>query len=178
VAVSGLDASIITDELRFLSYRLLWALQWSASQVPASATVAVAVGAMFDAIFLRRSKLRSFANQWVDWSKRWTCTFGTEWRRLCRSPVDTRGGGQAVGAGRAVFEGSGTEVLPPGALAGPTGDLARSPAVAVAAYYSGSGGAVPGLTGVGGDLTGPQSPPASVRALAPMPRPADRAGIG
>ena len=71
-------------ELCFLSYRLLWVLQWSALNAPASSVVASSLGAMFDLVFLRRSALRSFSNQWVDWSAKWTGIFGEEWRRLCR----------------------------------------------------------------------------------------------
>ena len=87
-AVTGLDASVLTPELIFLSYRLLWVLQWSASNVPPTAAVAASLGALFDVVFLRRSALRSFANQWVDWSVKWTRVFGEEWRRLCRPVPD------------------------------------------------------------------------------------------
>jgi hypothetical protein len=39
---------------------------------------------VFDVAFLHRSALRSFSNQWVDWSAKWNGIFGSEWRRLCR----------------------------------------------------------------------------------------------
>jgi hypothetical protein len=35
-------------------------------------------------IVLHRSSLRSFSNQWVDWSANWNGAFGSKWRRLCR----------------------------------------------------------------------------------------------
>jgi hypothetical protein len=61
-------------------------LPWSASNVPVNAAAVTALGTVFDVAFLHRSALtrRSFSNQWVDWSVKWTGTFGSEWRRLCR----------------------------------------------------------------------------------------------
>ena len=88
-------------ELCFLSYRLLWVLQWSALNAPASSVVASSLGAMFDLVFLRRSALRSFSNQWVDWSAKWTGIFGEEWRRLGRgisAPAAVSGSAPALGA--------------------------------------------------------------------------------
>jgi hypothetical protein len=69
-----------------VSCRILWELPWSASNVPvnAAAARAAALGTVFDAAFLHRSALRSFSNQWVDWSAKWNGIFGSEWRRLCR----------------------------------------------------------------------------------------------
>ena len=55
--------------------------------MPASAKVASSLGAVFDVMVIRRSFLRTFSNQWVDWSDKWTCLFGAEWRRLCRGPL-------------------------------------------------------------------------------------------
>jgi hypothetical protein len=67
-----------------VSYCLLWVLPWSASNVPVNAAAATALDTVFDVAFLHRSALRSFSNQWVDWSAKWTGAFGSEWRRLCR----------------------------------------------------------------------------------------------
>jgi hypothetical protein len=78
-----IDPTDLTNDLLFISYRLLWTLQWSSLNVPASATLATSLGKVFDLVFLRRSVLRTLANQWTDWSVKWTSTFGAEWRRLC-----------------------------------------------------------------------------------------------
>jgi hypothetical protein len=82
LAVSALNTTLLTEEWRFVSYRLLsrWVLPWSALNVPvnAAAAVATALGTVFDVAFLHRSALRSFSNQWVDWSAKWNGIFGSE----------------------------------------------------------------------------------------------------
>ena len=82
---------------------------------------------MFDAVFLRRSLLRGLANQWVDWSAKWTSLFGSEWRRLGRGSVAAARGGPTV-----------APLDPPAGAGEPGADLEVD--------ASGSGGAQPALT--------------------------------
>ena len=80
-AVAAVSASAFgaldTPELRFTSYRLLWALQWSCSGIPQSPT-AIVVGTLFDAITLRRVTLRSLGHVWMRRASYWTECLGRE----------------------------------------------------------------------------------------------------
>jgi hypothetical protein len=80
LTVSALNTSLLTEEWRFVSNRLLWVLPGSASNVPVNASAATALGTVtvFDVAFLHRSALRSFLNQWVDWSAKWNGIFGND----------------------------------------------------------------------------------------------------
>jgi len=74
-----------THEAHWLTHRLLWAIPWSKSVVPASATAARALGTVFDGTTLSRHALRPLADSWVTWSHKWTCRFGATWAALLRA---------------------------------------------------------------------------------------------
>jgi hypothetical protein len=75
-------------EAQWLTHRLLWAIPWSASAVPTSATAAHALGKVFDGTTLSRHALRPLADSWVTWSHKWTCLFGATWAALLRRVAD------------------------------------------------------------------------------------------
>ena len=91
-AVLAVDAVLpngipqVTPELAFITYRLLWVLQWSASDIPPS-PLASTLGVVFDQVTLRRAALRSVANSWMRWSLKWTLRFSSTWQRLCLAPL-------------------------------------------------------------------------------------------
>jgi hypothetical protein len=63
------------------TYRLLWAIPWSARDVPPSARAAM-LGATFDEVILSRHASRPLADSWVAWSSKWTRRFGAAWADL------------------------------------------------------------------------------------------------
>ncbi len=65
------DASDVS-EAYWLTYRLLWAIPWSAHDVPSSARDATLIGATFDGVILSRHASRPLADSWVAWSSKWT----------------------------------------------------------------------------------------------------------
>jgi hypothetical protein len=61
------------SEAYWLTYRLLWAIPWSARDVPPTARAATRLGATFDEVILsRRHASRPLADSWVAWSSKWT----------------------------------------------------------------------------------------------------------
>ena len=76
----GLEAAFAaTDnrEAHWLMHRLLWAMLWPASVVPANAAAARAIGAIFD-------------QTWITWASNRTLTFGACWTKLLQARVDER----------------------------------------------------------------------------------------
>ncbi len=65
-------------EASWLTYRLLWAIPWSALDVPSSARAATLRGATFDEVILSRHASRLLADSWVAWSSKWTRQFKNE----------------------------------------------------------------------------------------------------
>ena len=76
-------------EAQWLTHRLLWAIPWSTSVVPTSATADPALGTVFDGTTLSRHALRPLADSWVTWSHKWTCRFGATWAALLRAQADS-----------------------------------------------------------------------------------------
>ena len=76
------DAAGDTSEAYWLTYRLLWAIPWSARDVPPSARAATLLGATFDEVILSRHASRPLADSWVAWSSKWTRRFGAAWADL------------------------------------------------------------------------------------------------
>ena len=70
------------SEAMWLTYRLLWAIPWSARDVPPSARAAARLGASFDDAVLSRHASRPFADSWVTWVSKWTRRFGEAWTDL------------------------------------------------------------------------------------------------
>ena len=88
VAVNAAYIAEDPTEASWLTYRLLWALPWSASSAPRGAIAAVALGAVFDATVLSRHACRPFADAWVVWSSKWTSRFGAIWAALLKNHPD------------------------------------------------------------------------------------------
>jgi hypothetical protein len=72
-------------EAAWLTYRLLWAIPWSARDVSIDATAANALGAIFDIAVLNRHASRATADLWVAWSSKWTRHFGAAWVDLLKA---------------------------------------------------------------------------------------------
>ena len=70
------------SEAMWLTYRLLWAIPWSARDVPPSARAAARLGASFDDAVLSRHASRPLADSWVAWASKWTRRFGEAWTDL------------------------------------------------------------------------------------------------
>ena len=70
------------SEAMWLTYRLLWAIPWSARDVPPSARAAARLGASFDDAVLSRHASRPLADSWIAWASKWTRRFGEAWTDL------------------------------------------------------------------------------------------------
>ena len=64
-------AAADSREAHWLTYRLLWAMPWPDTLVPADAAAARAIGV--------RHAFRSLADTWIAWASKWTQTFGASW---------------------------------------------------------------------------------------------------
>ena len=83
-----------STEARWLTgtYRLLWAMPWPATAVPADAAAARAIGGIFDQTVLSRHASRPLADtcQWIAWASKWTQHFGAYWAELLRASTDVQ----------------------------------------------------------------------------------------
>jgi hypothetical protein len=78
-AVKAAFADANRAQAHWLTHRLLWAMPWSARNVPPTASAAFALGELFDDTVLSRHALRPMVDSWVGWSAKWTRRFGDEW---------------------------------------------------------------------------------------------------
>ena len=88
LALETAFAAADSREAHWLTHRLLWAMPWPASAVPADAAAARAIGGIFDQTVLSRHASRPLADTWIAWASKWTQIFGSCWAELLR--IDER----------------------------------------------------------------------------------------
>ena len=72
-------AAAFNREKHWLTHRLLWAMPWPASVVPADASAARAIGKIFDQTVSRHAS-RPLADTWIAWASKWARSFGACYR--------------------------------------------------------------------------------------------------
>ena len=92
LALETAFAAADNREAHWLTHRLLWAMPWPASVVPADAAAARAIGGIFDQTVLSRHASRPLADTWIAWASRWTQTFGACYAELLRACADVPDG--------------------------------------------------------------------------------------
>ena len=86
LALETAFAAADNREAHWLTHRLLWAMPWPASVVPAAAR---AIGGIFDETVLSRHASRPLADTWIAWASRWTQLLAPA-MRSCYGPAPTR----------------------------------------------------------------------------------------
>jgi hypothetical protein len=87
--ISGfaLQASLSSDEHRFLAYWLLCACPWPEAAIPAHFPTARCLGHIFDRICVQHRYLRELASTWLECSERWIRSLAVTYTTSAAAPL-------------------------------------------------------------------------------------------